>query len=182
MFKTDRIELRKVQPTDSEIYFNWKNDYDVMKHTNPNFDLATREEVDGFISFIIGEPSSKGYMIVNRETQDVMGIVSLINIDTKNRSAECIIDIGNKDYWGKGFGNEALSLLMNYSFNELNLHRLYLNVFSSNKRAIALYERLGFVHEGTMREGIYREGSWQDIYNMGILQKEFQSRQGKNNL
>ncbi|MED4174038.1 GNAT family protein, partial [Halalkalibacterium halodurans] len=94
-------------------------------------------------------------------------------IDYKNRNAECIIDIGEKTYWGKGYGFEALRLLLNYAFLEMNLHRVSLRVFSFNKKAIRLYEKLGFKHEGTSRQCLYRYGQWHDIVHMGILKDEY---------
>lgn len=91
----------------------------------------------------------------------------------QNRNAECIIDIGEKECWGKGYGREALQLLLDYAFLELNLHRVSLRVFSFNEKAIRLYERLGFKDEGRSRQSLYRDGRWHDICHMGILQEEY---------
>lgn len=65
----------------------------------------------------------------------------MINIDYKNCNAECIIDIGDKNYLGKGYGTEAMKLLLNYSFLEMNLNRVYLRAISFNDRDIKLYEK-----------------------------------------
>ena len=111
-------------------------------------------------------------MIEYKETGKTVGIVSLINIDYKNRSAECIIDIGVKNMWGKGIGTAAISLVLEFLFNELNLHRVYLQVFSFNERAIKLYEK-GFIHEGKFRQALYRRGKWHDIVIMSIMKKEY---------
>ena len=77
--------------------------------------------------------------------------------------------------WGKGIGKAALSLILEYAFSELNLHRVFLNVFSFNKRAIKLYEKMGFMHEGVLRQAFYRAGDWHDIVIMSILKNEYLS-------
>jgi RimJ/RimL family protein N-acetyltransferase len=111
-----------------------------------------------------------------RESDTAIGVTSLINIDTKNRNAECIIDIGEKEYWGKGYDSESLKLLLEYAFKELNLHRVSLRVFSFNERAIHIYNKLGFKKEGVLRESLFRNGKWHDIITIGILKREYTSK------
>ncbi|TPG88166.1 N-acetyltransferase [Brevibacillus laterosporus] len=171
LFQSARIYLRKMTADDVTIYHTWRNDMEVMRTTNPSIDLFTLDSTQEFVN--LGSSTSKSYMIIDKESESSIGIVSLIQIDYKNRNAECIIDIGEKAYWGKGYGTEALKLLLDYAFLELNLHRVSLRVFSFNKKAIALYERMGFKHEGILREYIFRDGKWSDVFHMGILQREY---------
>ncbi|WP_371362116.1 Spermidine N(1)-acetyltransferase [Sporomusa rhizae] len=173
MFENKNIKLRKLSTSDYATYHDWRNDIEVMKTTSPQLDIYTLEETEQFISMIASQSASKGYMIEHKETGKTVGIVSLINIDYKNRSAECIIDIGARDMWGKGIGTEAMSLILEFAFNELNLHRVYLKVFSFNERAIKLYEKMGFIHEGKFRQALYRTGKWHDIVIMSILKNEY---------
>jgi len=112
-------------------------------------------------------------MIVEKQLKAAIGITLLVNIDYKNRNAECIIDIGEKEYWGQGYGTEALTLLLNYAFQELNLHRVSLRVFSFNEKAIHLYKKLEFKEEGAGRQSLFRFGKWHDMIHMGILQGEY---------
>lgn len=156
MFENKIIRLRKLSANDYTTYHDWRNDMEVMETTSPQLDIYTLEETEQFISAIAAQSTAKGYLIEYKETEQTVGIVSLINIDYKNRSAECIIDIGVKDVWGKGIGTAAISLILEYAFNELNLNRLYLQVFSFNERAIKLYEKMGFIHEGKFRQALYR--------------------------
>ncbi|QDX92496.1 N-acetyltransferase [Brevibacillus laterosporus] len=174
LFQSARIYLRKMTADDVTIYHTWRNDMEVMRTTNPAIDLCTLDNTQEFVNqVILGSSTSKSYMIIDKESETPIGIVSLIQIDYKNRNAECIIDIGEKAYWGKGYGTEALRLLLDYAFLELNLHRVSLRVFSFNKKAIALYERMGFKHEGISREYIFRDGKWSDVFHMGVLQREY---------
>ncbi|KGA98925.1 acetyltransferase [Alkalihalobacillus alcalophilus ATCC 27647 = CGMCC 1.3604] len=174
MLTSERVQLRKMVMEDSEIYHSWRNDLEVMNSTSLSLDLYTYEETKAFVeNVILSSTTSKSYMITDVNTDIAIGIVSLINIDSKNRNAECIIDIGNKDYWGKGYGQESLALLLDYAFLEMNLHRISLRVFSFNKKAIHLYKKLGFVQEGLSRESLFRKGKWHDIIQMGLLRSEY---------
>ncbi|MYL44250.1 GNAT family N-acetyltransferase [Virgibacillus halodenitrificans] len=174
MFSSERVYLRKMEKNDTEQYHTWRMDMDVMNSTSLFLDTYTYKETSDFVEIrMLDSNSSKSYIIMERAQQLPIGVTSLINLDLKNRNAECIIDIGEKNYWGKGYGKEALQLLLTYAFNELNLHRVSLQVFSFNTRAIQLYEKLGFVEEGKCREALYRNGEWHDIIQMGLLKKEF---------
>ncbi|WP_027963991.1 GNAT family N-acetyltransferase [Halalkalibacillus halophilus] len=177
MLSSKRIKLRKVENDDVETYHQWRNDLEVMASTSPSLDLYSLDDTRGFVENVfIGSDSSKSYMIEELDQQQAIGITSLINIDYKNRNAELIIDIGEKTYWGSGYGTEAVTLLLNFAFQELNFHRLSLRVFSFNEKAIHLYKKLGFQEEGKSRQALYRNGRWHDIIHMGLLKEEFESR------
>lgn len=174
IFSSKRIRLRKVDRNDIERYHSWRNDTDVMFSTNPSLDLYSFEDTKDFVeNVLINAASSKSYIIVEMTKEISIGITSLINIDFKNRNAECIIDIGEKEYWGQGYGTEALHILVNYAFQELNLHRVSLRVFSFNEKAIHLYKKLGFKEEGTSRQSLFRNGKWYDLIHMGVLKAEY---------
>ena len=72
------------------------------------------------------------------------------------------IYIGNLEYWGKGYGTQALKLLIEFAFNKINLHMLYLEVFSYNKGAIKTYEKLGFKKDGILRQSKFQDGKYYD--------------------
>ncbi|WP_174612739.1 GNAT family N-acetyltransferase [Virgibacillus ihumii] len=174
-FCGERIRLRKMSSTDYDvsIYHKWRNDIEVMQYTNPSLDVFTYADTENFVKSITESHNSKGYMIEEVTTEKPIGITSLINIDFGNRNAECIIDIGDKDYWNKGFGREAFSLLLDFAFNELNLHKVYLRVFSFNERAVRLYQKLGFHEEGKLKEQLYRDRVWHDVVFMGLLKRNY---------
>ena len=80
---------------------------------------------------------------------------------------------GDKDYWNQGYGSDAMRLLLKYGFNSLNLNRIYLHVFDTNPRAIRAYEKVGFVHEGRLRQDIFLNGSYVDVLMMSVLRSEW---------
>lgn len=174
LFQSSRIYLRKMTEDDISIYHKWRSDVEVMATTSPHLEAVTFEDTKHFVEqVILGSHSSKSYIIVDKESQAPIGVTSLIQIDNKNRNAECILDIGEKEFWGKGYGTEALRMLLDYAFLELNLHRVSLCVFSFNTKAVKLYEKLGFQREGVLRQALFRAGEWHDILQMGMLQAEY---------
>ncbi|MFF2158532.1 GNAT family N-acetyltransferase [Paenibacillus chitinolyticus] len=176
LFESSRVLFRKMTEEDAAVYHTWRNDMEVMRTTNPFLDLSTYAETRQFVEqVILGSDTSKSYMILDKPSGRAIGITSLIQLDYKNRSAECILDIGEKEFWGKGYGTESLRLLLNYAFLELNLHRISLRVFAFNDKAVALYEKIGFKREGISRQAVFREGQWHDILHMGMLQEEYKA-------
>jgi len=123
-------------------------------------------------------------MIHTLEDDKVIGFVELAGFDWSARNAWVAIGIGEREYRGKGYGTEAMQLLLRYAFEALNLHRINLTVFSYNKRAIRSYEKSGFRYEGTEREVIFKEDQRWDIIDMGILRSDWklmqQSEVGEN--
>lgn len=177
LFESSRIYMRKMTADDAALYHSWRNDMEVMNSTSPYIDVYTLEDTAAFVNqVILGSSSSKSYILIAKEADKPIGIASLIQIDAKNRNAECILDIGEKTYWGQGYGAEAMKLLLDYAFLEMNLHRVSLRVFSFNDRAIQLYKKIGFQQEGISRQSIFRNGTWHDIIHMGILQSEHESK------
>jgi RimJ/RimL family protein N-acetyltransferase len=106
-------------------------------------------------------------------TGRLIGCVRLWRISRINRNAMLTIFLGERSSWGQGMGTEALRLCLTYAFEELELERVELHVFSFNKRAIRSYEKVGFHEEGIRRGALYRDGDYHDILVMGIRRFEF---------
>lgn len=103
---------------------------------------------------------------------------TMVRIDWPNGDAMLGILIGERDYWGKGYGTDAVRLMLQFAFCELNLRRVTLGVNGDNTRAQRAYEKVGFRKEGTMRGEVLREGKRIDSYFMGILREEWLAMQG----
>ncbi|MGV1790724.1 GNAT family N-acetyltransferase [Rhizobium sp. A37_96] len=104
------------------------------------------------------------------------GEIRLDNVNRQDRRATMAIGINNPALLGKGFGTEAITVLLHHAFGEMGLHRIGIRVLAYNKRAIRAYEKCGFVVEGRERETAYVNGSWHDDIMMGLLDREFLSR------
>lgn len=102
-----------------------------------------------------------------------LGGIGLHNISWENGNAEAGIVIGKKEYWNKGYGTDAMIVLLDFAFNQMNLHRVYLKVYAYNNRGIKSYEKCGFKREGILRHDRYANGKYHDTIIMGILKDEF---------
>jgi len=101
-----------------------------------------------------------------------IGTVGLNRIDRLNKRAEYGIFIGDKKYWGQGYGTEAGKLMIEYGFKKMGFHRIFLQVIAYNVRGIKSYKKIGFKVEGRFREHIFRDGFWHDKIWMGVLKEE----------
>lgn len=117
------------------------------------------------------------FMIELLETNLTIGLVELNSWDWSSGTAWVGIGLGDRDYWGRGYGTDAMRILLRYAFMELNLHRITLNVFEYNQRGIRSYEKAGFKHEGRERKWLNKDGQRWDIIFMGILRKEWEASQ-----
>jgi RimJ/RimL family protein N-acetyltransferase len=117
------------------------------------------------------------FMIQTTTDEKIIGSVELYIYDWASRNGWVGIGIGEAEYRGKGYGTEAMKLLLKYAFQGLNLHRVTLNVFAFNPRGIRSYEKAGFRYEGTQREAIYKDDQRWDMIEMGILRDDWEMMQ-----
>lgn len=106
----------------------------------------------------------------------LIGDVGLDGVDWHRGDTYVGIAIGERDAWGKGFGTDAMRVILRFAFQELNLRRVTLNVFGYNPRAVRSYEKTGFRHEGRQRQFMLRDGQRHDVLYMGILRSEWEER------
>ncbi|HBF41293.1 MAG TPA: GNAT family N-acetyltransferase [Anaerolineaceae bacterium] len=121
-----------------------------------------------------GEQHEHVFMIQTLEDDRMIGFINLGGINWAAGTGWVGIGIGDPGYRGKGYGTDAMKVLLYYAFTELNLHRIDLDVFEFNRRAIRSYEKAGFKYEGTERERIFKEDQRWDILNMGILKSDWE--------
>jgi RimJ/RimL family protein N-acetyltransferase len=120
------------------------------------------------------DPNAVAFHLRTLADDRLIGFVALHSIEWNNRTALLGIGIGEFDYRGKGYGTDALQLILRYAFEELNLFRIGLNVIENNRSAIRVYEKAGFRREGVTRGAVLRDGRRYDVILMGILRGEWQ--------
>lgn len=116
------------------------------------------------------------FLIRRLEDDAPIGFIDLSGFNNINRDAWVGIAIGEPEYWGQGYGADAMRVLVRYGFSELNLHRVNLDVFADNPRAVKSYENAGFVKEGVMPSFTMRDGRRWDIVFMGILRSDWEAQ------
>lgn len=176
MFKGKFVKLRRLEVADVDTILPHWNDYDMRQYLatplpNNRKDLvdyieAADEAFNGRSRFVFG--------VEYLSDDKLIGIVTLENISwlSSHASLDRLV-IFNRDYLGKGCGKDAMIVMLDFAFNVLDLHVVYLWVEAFNEHAVRLYERLGFSNRGTLRELAFRNGERWDVAVMDILKSEY---------
>ena len=175
MIEGKKVRLRPIERDDLPRYVEWFGDPEVRRHLLVWLPFSLAQEERWFES-LQGRLERQEEVLLAIDTIDGahIGNVGLHAIDWKNRNAELGIVIGEKPYWGQGYGTDAVHTMLSLAFREMNLHRVFLRVDADNTRGIRCYEKVGFQHEGTLREVGFRESEYFDQHMMSILASEFE--------
>ena len=163
---SERIRLREVEEDDHRLIELWDED--------PELNLLMGNENSGGLLFDIDDIPSRTSLRRMIETRcgQVIGNVDLLHIDRRRKEAEMVIRIGRKDCWSRGYGGEAVRLLLDLAFEELGLESVYLRVCRFNHRAVNCYRRAGFVKVGIVRRR--RSKGDMEILLMRATERSFQ--------
>ena len=165
----EKVYLSPINVDDYPIYTKWVNNPNINKYLTIQNKLISlfneREILEGL------SKEEFVFAIVKCDNDELIGNVGLQNIDYKNGNAELGIFIGEEDNLSKGYGSEAIKLLLNYAFNNLRLHNIMLTVYADNLRAIKAYTKCGFKEFGRRRETLFRDGHYIDVIYMEIVNK-----------
>jgi [ribosomal protein S5]-alanine N-acetyltransferase len=171
-----RLYLRPLERNDLNLgYLSWLNDPEVTRYLETGVFPSTMEDLEKFYSRVTSSAADVILAVVDRKTDRHIGNVKLGPINWVDRRALFGILIGDRKFWGKGFGEEATRLMVEYGFHRLNLNRIGLAVFEEHRAAVRCYEKVGFKVEGRFREEMFREGGYKDRLWMGLLRSEYDS-------
>lgn len=171
MIEGEKTRLRAIEREDIPTFVRWLNDQEVRRYLEMYLPISRAEEEEWF-EHHLRDNSTRVLAIETKEGVQI-GNISIDELDWKNRSARLGIVIGEKEHWGRGYGTDAVISLLEFIFNEMNLHRIYLSVFDFNERAIRCYEKCGFRREGEARESLFRDGEYHTSLLMAVLREDF---------
>ena len=174
----ERIYLSPRSSEDVEIFTQWLNDFETTDYIGMSGTLTTLEGEKKYLEE--NNTPEATFVIVTIEDNKMLGSISLERINHINRSATLGIFIGDKDFRCKGYGTEAIQLLLEYGFKYLNLHSIKLDLLSVNERAHKCYLKCGFKDTGASREAIFLNGKYYDRLYMEILESEFKGNYIRN--
>ena len=166
-----KVYLRGLKESDLENIQQWLCDSDVTKllfqgDRPPDLEIM-REDFRRKVR----ENSEIVFAIIAKTNNVHVGWAGIYEINWISRNGELRFFIGQKKYWNKGFATEAVSLLIDYAFNKLNLHRVYGGANIENHGSVNVFRKLGFVEEGISKEGHFRNGKYYDLIRFGLLNK-----------
>ncbi len=176
MLQGERLLLRAMTRADLERLCQFNNDVEVEVAGGGDPPLPqSLARLEAEFEAKVGEGDRDGTNFAIEADQKFIGHCALFQFDSVARTCELGITIGDKDYWGQGYGREAVTLLLDYGFRYHNLHRVYLSVNGNNERAIRAYQACGFQEEGRLRFHIWSDGAYIDLVYMGILRDEWEN-------
>nr|WP_300091277.1 GNAT family protein [Sedimentibacter sp.] len=177
MITGENIFLSSIEEKDKKYLYSWFQDSEFLRFYDYYPPVPqSKEEVDKNLKYYENNEKSFIFAVRLKEDGQIIGVAGYDDIIKENKVATLFIGIGNNDLRGRGYGKEALKLLLDYGFYIKDFHRIQLNVLSFNERAISLYEKAGFIKEGTYREFVLRDNERYDLYLYGLLKSEWENK------
>ena len=173
----ERVRLRGLRDDDLPALAKWEMDPGRMATLSswvaPPSEAAAKERI---AKWSANDKDDLGFAIENLDDPPVLvGNIGLWGVRPKDREATIGIALG-REYIGRGYGTDAMRVIVDYGFREMGLHRIQLCVAPFNPAAIRAYEKAGFVEEGRHRESVWHDGRWYDEVLMSILDREWSAR------
>ncbi len=159
------IYLAPISKDDLEIMFEWINNKELV-HFNDSYRPISFESHTRWYESIIQNREVVIFAIKLKNSNKLIGTCQLVNIDLLSQIAELQIRIGEQEEQLKGYGTEAINLLLEFGWRDLNLRKIYLYVFSDNKKAISAYKKSGFMNEGELKNHSFVDGEYKNLYIM----------------
>lgn len=167
------VRLRALTLRDAGISWKWRNEEQVRNHfSGHSSEVSVEQELAWMKKTISSNYPLTAFGIERTDTRTLAGMTFLKQISFVHRQAEFAILLG-KEHSGKGFGSVACRLTLEFGFAALSLHRIWLKVRDDNPAAIRIYEKCGFRKEGTLRDDVFKKGSFHDQLTMAVLENEF---------
>ncbi len=175
----EKIRLTAITPKDLPTLAQWGHDTYFMRRLDavPAMPKAAKQWEKWLEEDVYTDKTLYSFAVRLLNKEKMIGLAEFEGVLWNQRNAYLVIGFGDAKHRGKGYGREAIELLLRFGFHEMNLHRIHLTVFSYNENAIRLYESVGFQREGSYREHIQRDGVWHDMHLYGILRREWEARQ-----
>ncbi|MEU5026775.1 GNAT family N-acetyltransferase [Streptomyces milbemycinicus] len=166
------VRLRPMEPEDAEALWRWNHDPEVMRWMSDGYAQPlshVRKRLEERPRNAYGEVL---YGVEVLADTKLIGLVRLRDAEPETGRAELDIYIGEKEYWGRGYATDAMRTMCRYGFDKMRLHKITLTVVTENLAAHRVYQKIGFVDEGRLRQEFRRDGRWYDMFTMGLLEGE----------
>jgi RimJ/RimL family protein N-acetyltransferase len=176
MIVGERVRLRPIERSDLAQFVAWLANPDVCAHLDLVLGPGIAQEEQWFATMLARPVLEQPLAIEARLTPGewhLVGSAGTHGVDWRNRTTEIGLVIGDPSAWGRGIGTEVTRLFLRHAFATLNLHRVWLRVYADNAAARRVYEKAGFLQEGTQREADFRDGRYRDVEVYSILESEW---------
>ncbi|HTY46991.1 MAG TPA: GNAT family protein [Methanomassiliicoccales archaeon] len=170
MLQGKLVRLRAVERADLPAFVRWFNDLEVTRFLLRSPPMGMEEEERWFEHL-----RDREERVFSIETLDgkLIGNIGIIHVDYHDRKADIGIAIGEKDHWSRGYGRDAINVLLGYMFDEMNLERVWLYADQKNERAVSCYEKCGFKREGLLRHNHFKNDEYADDVIMAVIREDW---------
>ena len=166
----ERIYLREVRPSDvNDAYYRWMNDPEVTQYLESRFAPNSMESLLEYVKGFQGNKDNIFLAVVLKKNHKHIGNIKIGPINWFHRLADIGVMLGEKDSWGKGYASEAISLLSEHAFKNLNLHKLTAGCYKPNEGSLKAFEKAGFETEGVRKKHCFFNGKYVDAILLGLL-------------
>lgn len=177
--ETERIFLRETLLSDvSQEYVDWMNDPEVTRYMEARFGQHTFESVKDFVRNV-GKENSVLLAVIAKDHQKHIGNVKLGPIDKNHAFTILGVMIGDRNYWGKGYGPEAIKLAVEYAFTKLGLRKINADVYENNIGSLRAFQKTGFQEEGRRKRQYFSDGKWLDAVCFSINKDNYKENSEK---
>jgi RimJ/RimL family protein N-acetyltransferase len=174
MIKGKVCGLRAIQHSDLDTLLKWRNSPEVRCFFRETREISPEQQSAWFENIVNKDPRTNMFSIVRLEDNELLGACGLCYIDQINQNADFSIYIGKDNlYIDEVYAVDAAQLLLSYGFDELNLHRIWAEIYSIDEPKIQFFDTLNFVVEGIHRETHWTKGKWVNSLFYGMLQKDY---------
>ncbi|MFI1866544.1 GNAT family N-acetyltransferase [Streptomyces jumonjinensis] len=166
------VRLRAMEPSEADALWRWNHDPEVIRWMSDGYPQSLAQVRTWMEE---RQRSTYGDALFGIEATDdarLIGLVRLRGAEPETGCAELDVYLGEKEYWGRGFATDAMRTACRYGFEDMRLHKITLTVVTENHAARRVYEKVGFVTEGRLRQVFRRDGRWYDMFTMGLLEGE----------
>jgi len=176
MIKGKLVYLSKPSHEDIPLLLDWRNNPDNRKYYREYKELNLCDQIKWYENIILKDPSWQHFIVSPIDSPSKkIGVVFLNHIHPIYRTGEFGITLGDEEYRGKGYGKDMLLTLLQYGFEQLNLNRIWCEVYSNNN-SVHLYREIGFKDEGTLRQAVFKDNRYLDSYILGMLKSEYEKK------
>jgi RimJ/RimL family protein N-acetyltransferase len=178
MLEGMRVRLAPLERKHIDHFLKWFNDPEITQYLIM-YKPITRDWEEEWFNALKHRENAVFFSILLLDLDDpekIIGNCAIQDINPKNRACLCGITIGEKEYQNKGYGTEAMEMLVEFVFNTLNMNRIGLSVYDFNIRAYKSYLKVGFVEEGRKRQARYHNGKYYDEIIMAILREDWEKK------
>jgi RimJ/RimL family protein N-acetyltransferase len=168
-----RVHLRPPTKDDIPSFLRWMNDQEVTQYLASFLPVTEADETEWFDRLQKSKNENIVLVLVDVKSGNTIGVMGLHQISWKDRRATTGAVIGEKAYWGKGYGSEAKMLFLDYAFNILNLRKICSQVLGFNGRSQAYSKKCGYKVEAVLKRHIFKNGEYHDLIHMAVFKEDW---------